>query len=176
MSVNPVCEVAVPWLRAETGGLPRTGLQALTTVLPGCWNLPYLSTSYIHLVLLNRHNRKTSIYLIKNKNQQTQWTPFARSSAGSSVTKTRIVSARLNIHHYPSTPRLTAVADFDGDDDFDDETAGNLHRDIEAAEGDEKNPQGRPGSFLNRLISHGNKKTQDDILRESQDTREGQRQ
>ena len=34
-------------------------------------------------------------------------------------------------------------------------------------EAEEKNyPQGRPGSFLNRLISHGNKKTEDELAAE----------
>ncbi|KAF2721548.1 hypothetical protein K431DRAFT_284700 [Polychaeton citri CBS 116435] len=44
-----------------------------------------------------------------------------------------------------------------------------MHKEIEKAEADgEKYPQGRPNSFLNRLISHGNKKTEDDIVRSSQ--------
>jgi len=52
-------------------------------------------------------------------------------------------------------------------DDIDEETAGHLHREIEKAE-KEGHPEGRPGSFLNRLISHGNKKTEDDLLKEAQ--------
>jgi len=54
-------------------------------------------------------------------------------------------------------------ANIDEHEDVDDETTGNLHREIEEAETGDEHPQGRPGSFLNRLISHGNKKTEDEI-------------
>ncbi|KAF7845916.1 hypothetical protein BT93_L0049 [Corymbia citriodora subsp. variegata] len=54
-------------------------------------------------------------------------------------------------------------ANLDEHDDLDEESTGHLHKDIEDAETNEKYPQGRPGSFLNRLISHGNKKTEDEI-------------
>ena len=40
-----------------------------------------------------------------------------------------------------------------------------MQRDIDKAE-EENYPQGKPGSFLNKLISHGNKKTEDQIARE----------
>ncbi|KAJ9623211.1 hypothetical protein H2203_006148 [Taxawa tesnikishii (nom. ined.)] len=53
-------------------------------------------------------------------------------------------------------------ANYDEHEDLDDESTGNLHREIEEAETSGQN-QGRPGSFLNRLISHGNKKTEDEI-------------
>ncbi|GAB7338883.1 hypothetical protein MBLNU457_5566t1 [Dothideomycetes sp. NU457] len=52
--------------------------------------------------------------------------------------------------------------DHDDYDDADDETIGNLHREIESGEA-ENHPAGRPGSFLNRLISHGNKKTEEEL-------------
>ncbi|KAK6442541.1 hypothetical protein LTR95_001202 [Oleoguttula sp. CCFEE 5521] len=52
-------------------------------------------------------------------------------------------------------------------DDIDEETAGHLHREIERAE-QEGHPEGRPGSFLNRLISHGNKKTEDQLMQDAQ--------
>ncbi|KAG9518669.1 hypothetical protein KCU99_g8721, partial [Aureobasidium melanogenum] len=56
---------------------------------------------------------------------------------------------------------------FDDHEDFDEETTGHLHKQLEEAEAeDSKYPQGRPGSFLNRLISHGNKKTEDQIAAE----------
>lgn len=72
--------------------------------------------------------------------------------------------------HLPSPP-LTPdplAADFDetaDHEEVDDETTGNLQREIEKAE-KENHPQGRPGSFLNRMISHGNKKTEDQIAEE----------
>lgn len=55
----------------------------------------------------------------------------------------------------------------DNEDDVDDETAGNLGRDAEKAE-EGGYDQGKPGSFLNKLIIHGNKKTEEQIARESQ--------
>lgn len=48
------------------------------------------------------------------------------------------------------------------DAEIDEETTGNLHREIERSEA-EGHPQGRPNSFLNRLISHGNDKTEKQI-------------
>ncbi|CAD0113790.1 unnamed protein product [Aureobasidium uvarum] len=52
-------------------------------------------------------------------------------------------------------------------EELDEETTGHLHKQLEEAEAeDSKYPQGRPGSFLNRLISHGNKKTEDQIAAE----------
>ncbi|PNS18353.1 hypothetical protein CAC42_6170 [Sphaceloma murrayae] len=56
---------------------------------------------------------------------------------------------------------------FDEHDSADDETTGNLHREIEEAEAGNHH-EGRPGSFLNRLISHGNKKTEEQLAREAQ--------
>ncbi|KAI4741737.1 hypothetical protein E4T50_07817 [Aureobasidium sp. EXF-12298] len=56
---------------------------------------------------------------------------------------------------------------FDEHEELDEETTGHLHKQLEEAEAeDSKYPQGRPGSFLNRLISHGNKKTEDQIAAE----------
>ena len=61
------------------------------------------------------------------------------------------------------------VANFDDDhDEADEETTGHLHKEIEEAELHGHN-EGRPGSFLNRLISHGNKKTEDQIRKESEE-------
>ncbi|KAK3714915.1 hypothetical protein LTR37_007405 [Vermiconidia calcicola] len=51
------------------------------------------------------------------------------------------------------------------ENDVDDETAGHLAKETEKAE-QEGHAQGRPGSFLNRLISHGNKKTEEQLARE----------
>lgn len=76
--------------------------------------------------------------------------------------------------------------EYNDENDVDDETAGHLQREarhserrqscfepftlltvqqIDKAEAD-GHPQGKPGSFLNRLISHGNKKTEEQIARE----------
>lgn len=65
----------------------------------------------------------------------------------------------------PANP--LASANFDEHEELDEETTGHLHKELaEADEEDSKYPQGRPGSFLNRLISHGNKKTEDQIAAE----------
>ncbi|KAK5121744.1 hypothetical protein LTR85_004619 [Meristemomyces frigidus] len=50
-------------------------------------------------------------------------------------------------------------------EDVDEETCGHLHREIEKAE-EANEPLGRPGTFLNRLISHGNLKTEKQIAAE----------
>lgn len=50
---------------------------------------------------------------------------------------------------------------------MDDETAGNLGRDVDKAE-EHGYEQGKPGSFLNKLITHGNKKTEEQIAAERQ--------
>lgn len=62
------------------------------------------------------------------------------------------------------TSRSANPDDFNDPEDVDEETTGHLHREIEKAEADEaKHPQGRPNSFLNRLISHGNEKTEKEL-------------
>jgi len=66
----------------------------------------------------------------------------------------------------PHSHLTTTTANFDEHDDADDETTGNLHREMEEAETGNYDA-GKPGSFLNRLISHGNKKTEDDLAREA---------
>lgn len=73
----------------------------------------------------------------------------------------------------PDTPShavmLTVEANIDDVDDasdVDEETTGHLHREIEKAERD-GHDQGKPGSFLNRLITHGNKKTEDQMAAEA---------
>jgi hypothetical protein len=53
----------------------------------------------------------------------------------------------------------------DDENDVDDETAGHLQREIDKAEAD-GHSEGKPGSFLNKLISHGNKKTEEQMTRE----------
>ena len=73
-------------------------------------------------------------------------------------------------------------ADFNEDhdeNDVDEETTGHLHREIERAEA-EGHYAGRPNSFLNRLISHGNDKTEKQLAaeallaRQAQESKQGQ--
>lgn len=84
-------------------------------------------------------------------------------------------SSRLFKHKWPVTTNLQRPANFentnDDDAEFDEETTGHLHNEIERAEA-EGQPQGRPGSFLNRLISSGNKKTEDELMRDAQRMKE----
>ena len=58
--------------------------------------------------------------------------------------------------------------EYNDTEDVDDDFHGNLSRDAEKAEQDNL-PQGRPNSMLNRLISHGNKRTEDQITKEAAD-------
>lgn len=61
---------------------------------------------------------------------------------------------------------LTPAANLDENydpDDIDEETTGHLHREIEKAEA-ENEPHGKPGSFLNKLILHGNSKTEKEMM------------
>lgn len=48
--------------------------------------------------------------------------------------------------------RLAKLDEFEEPEDIDEETTGYLHREIEKAEA-EGHDQGKPGSFLNRLVS-----------------------
>lgn len=66
----------------------------------------------------------------------------------------------------PLTCRLANLDEHTEAEDIDEETTGHLHREIEKAEADGHN-QGKPGSFLNKLIMHGNKKTEEDIAKEN---------
>ncbi|KAL8648720.1 MAG: hypothetical protein Q9226_005879 [Calogaya cf. arnoldii] len=54
--------------------------------------------------------------------------------------------------------------DFDNYDEADEETQKHLQKEFAEAE---KHgwAEGKPGSFLNRLISHGNKKTEEELRR-----------
>ncbi|KIW21178.1 hypothetical protein PV08_01758 [Exophiala spinifera] len=55
---------------------------------------------------------------------------------------------------------------FDDHDSADEETIDYVGKEAEDAE-KEGYDAGRPGSFLNRLISHGNKKTEEQLAREA---------
>ena len=63
--------------------------------------------------------------------------------------------------------QTTADLNAHDENDVDEETTGYLHREIERAEA-EGHPQGRPNSFLNRLISHGNEKTERQIAADAE--------
>jgi hypothetical protein len=65
--------------------------------------------------------------------------------------------------------------EYNDENDIDDDAHRDFHRDYEKAETEEdKYPQGRPNSMLNRLISHGNKKTEDEMSRGTTVTKENQ--
>jgi len=68
---------------------------------------------------------------------------------------------KLSLHD--KNPNLDEVHD---EDDVDEETTGHLHKDISRAE-ESNEPYGRSGSFLNKLIMHGNKKTEDQLAAEA---------
>jgi len=56
--------------------------------------------------------------------------------------------------------------DFDDADSADEETIGYVTKEADEAETSNQD-FGKPGSFLNRLILHGNKKTEDQLAREA---------
>ena len=72
--------------------------------------------------------------------------------------------------HRASTDIPPAAQNFDeydsNDEGQDEETSAYLSREIDKAEAD-GHDQGKPGTLLNRMIAHGNKKTEDQIARES---------
>jgi len=53
-------------------------------------------------------------------------------------------------------------------DEADEETNQHLQKEIEEAE-KHGHDQGKPGSFLHKLIAHGNKKTEEQLAREAQE-------
>jgi len=63
---------------------------------------------------------------------------------------------------HDKNPNLDEI---DNESEVDDETAGHLSREAEKAE-EANHPHGKPGSFLNKLIMHGNKKTEEQLARE----------
>lgn len=68
-------------------------------------------------------------------------------------------------------------ANFDDDDaSADEETTTYVNKEVDEGEKEgEKYPQGRPNSFLNRMISHGNKKTEDELARDKAEYDERER-
>lgn len=78
-----------------------------------------------------------------------------------------MIKSQLRRNLTLTDPRSPLAANFDEHDEADDETTGNLHREINEAE-EGNHDSGKPGSFLNRLISHGNKKTEEQIRKENE--------
>lgn len=75
-------------------------------------------------------------------------------------------AASFPIPPFLPPPILIPIANLDENydpDDIDEETTGHLHREIEKAEA-EGHTQGKPGSFLNKLIMHGNSKTEKEMM------------
>jgi hypothetical protein len=58
------------------------------------------------------------------------------------------------------------TADYSADE-ADEETHTHLQKEIEEAE-KHGHDQGKPGGFLNRLIAHGNKKTEEQLQKEAE--------
>ena len=56
------------------------------------------------------------------------------------------------------------AANYDEYEEADEETQARLNKELEKAETEEE-PYGKPGSLLNRLIMHGNKKTEEEIAK-----------
>jgi hypothetical protein len=69
-------------------------------------------------------------------------------------------------HTLTNTHTQKPTADYSADE-ADKETHTHLQREIEEAE-KHGHDQGKPGGFLNKLIAHGNKKTEEQLAREAQ--------
>ncbi|KAK3072110.1 hypothetical protein LTR53_007418 [Teratosphaeriaceae sp. CCFEE 6253] len=54
--------------------------------------------------------------------------------------------------------------DYDDESDVDDETYRHMQKEMRKAEENHEEPYGKQGSFINKLIVHGNKKTEDEIV------------
>ncbi|KAK4900070.1 hypothetical protein LTR27_002833 [Elasticomyces elasticus] len=57
--------------------------------------------------------------------------------------------------------------EYDDEEDVDDEAYRHLQREMRKAEENHEEPYGKQGSFLNKLIMHGNKKTEEEMARDS---------
>jgi len=78
----------------------------------------------------------------------------------------------INLAHHASTEWLNMLtifpADFDEDvSSADEDTHTYVNKEVDDAEKEgDKYPMGRPNSFLNRMISHGNEKTERQLAKE----------
>ncbi|KPI35480.1 uncharacterized protein AB675_10927 [Cyphellophora attinorum] len=73
---------------------------------------------------------------------------------------------------HKNEPEPTNFDDYDSNDEQDEETSTYLTKESEKAEA-EGHDSGKPGSLLNRMIEHGNKKTEAQLARESQLAQQG---
>ena len=81
------------------------------------------------------------------------------------MTRTVHTTVQARPRRHADSNDTANVDDVDDASDVDEETYGNISKDIDRAERD-GHDQGKPGSFLNKMIMHGNKKTEDQIARE----------
>lgn len=93
---------------------------------------------------------------------------LSKASKTTSSNATNITSA---IWHFwnVSISWLTCklLVNFDEVDSADEETQEYLTKEIDEHDKDEKYPEGRPGTLLNRLISYGNSKTEKELAEEN---------
>jgi len=62
------------------------------------------------------------------------------------------------------------VDNFDEYESGDEETQEYINKEVEEHEKEaDKYPQGRPGTLLNRMISHGNKKTEEQLAKDAEE-------
>jgi len=64
--------------------------------------------------------------------------------------------------------------EYNDDSDVDDETYRHMQKEMRKAEENHEEPYGKQGSFLNKLILHGNKKTEDELASGSTVQKENQ--
>ena len=62
---------------------------------------------------------------------------------------------------------MSLTANFDDYDEADEETNVSVNKEYDDAEKNDEEPYGKPGSLINRMIMHGNKKTEEQIASES---------
>ena len=58
---------------------------------------------------------------------------------------------------------MKCTVNFDEHDEADEETTEYINKEVDEHEKDESHPYGKPGSLVNRMIMHGNKKTEEQI-------------
>jgi hypothetical protein len=85
----------------------------------------------------------------------------------SAPTTTTLSAPTTSNHTLTSSSPATNFDDYDSNDEQDEETSSYLNKESEKAEA-EGHDSGKPGSLLNRMIEHGNKKTEAQLAREAQ--------
>nr|POE72063.1 hypothetical protein CFP56_11939 [Quercus suber] len=116
-----------------------------------------------HVVLQSARDHKPVVRISSClSNHRHYRTPPRTASASTMQNIRQKIKRKLSIRD--TNPDLDA--DYD-EEDVDEETTGHLHKEIEKASEGDKYPHGKPGSFLNKLIMSGNKKTEDQLAREA---------